>query len=198
MPKVTDEYRDARRAQVLEAARRCFVRDGFHATSMTDICREAGVSSGVIYLYFSSKDDIIGAIAEQNLGRIARAAEDLILRHGDQGAGTVLAELLAYIRGEHQRDGLASIALLVWSESLRNDVLAERLTDAFTEVRGMFTGLLREEESSKRPGPMGADETAAMFASILVGYVMQLATQPPDAIAPVPDAVASLWGPATA
>jgi AcrR family transcriptional regulator len=195
MPKVTDEYRDARRAQVLAAARRCFVRDGFHATSMTDICRAAGVSSGVIYLYFSSKDDIIAAIAEQNLGGIAQVARDLARRHGGQGAGTVFAGLLAYVRAEHERDGLASIALLVWSESLRNEVLAGRLSEAFAEVRGMFIGLLRTEESAEGPGPMSAEETAALFASIFAGYVMQLATQPPDATAQVPGAVAGLWGP---
>src|SRR6185437_10238200 len=40
MPKVTAEYRDARRTHLLDAARRCFVRDGFHATSMADVCRE--------------------------------------------------------------------------------------------------------------------------------------------------------------
>jgi TetR/AcrR family transcriptional regulator, transcriptional repressor of aconitase len=196
MPKVTDEYRDARRAHVLAAARRCFVRDGFHATSMTDICRAAGVSSGVIYLYFSSKDDIIAAIAEQNLGRIAGVAQDLVRRHGGQGAGTVFAQLLAYIRAEHERDGLASIALLAWSESLRNDVLAERLRDALTTVRGLFAELLRVQEGPARPGPMSVDEGAALFVSILVGYVMQLATQPPDAVAPVTGAVASVWGPA--
>ena len=37
MPKISEEKRQARRLQILDAASRCFARDGFHATSMADI-----------------------------------------------------------------------------------------------------------------------------------------------------------------
>ena len=67
MPKVSQQYRDARRDQILSAARRCFLRDGFHATSMQDLFAEAGLSSGAVYRYFASKDDVIIAIAEENM-----------------------------------------------------------------------------------------------------------------------------------
>src|SRR5581483_11495215 len=66
MPKVSQQYRDARRDQILNAARRCFLRDGFHATSMQDLFKESGLSSGAFYRYFASKDDVIIAIAEDN------------------------------------------------------------------------------------------------------------------------------------
>jgi AcrR family transcriptional regulator len=72
MPKVTEEHRQARREQILEAALNCFARNGFHQTSMRDICKEAGLSAGAVYLHFSSKEDII----EETLKRVreARAA----------------------------------------------------------------------------------------------------------------------------
>jgi TetR/AcrR family transcriptional regulator, transcriptional repressor of aconitase len=66
MPKVTHEYRDARRDQILSAARRCFLRNGFHATSVQDLVAESGLSSGAVYRYFASKDDVIIAIAEEH------------------------------------------------------------------------------------------------------------------------------------
>ncbi|HEY0718123.1 MAG TPA: helix-turn-helix domain-containing protein, partial [Streptosporangiaceae bacterium] len=53
MPKVTQQYRDARRDQILSAARRCFLRDGFHVTSMQDLFAESGLSSGAVYRYFA-------------------------------------------------------------------------------------------------------------------------------------------------
>jgi AcrR family transcriptional regulator len=59
--------RDEWRAHILAAARRCFVRNGFHQTSMQDLMREAATSSGAIYRYFDSKDAMILAIAEDNL-----------------------------------------------------------------------------------------------------------------------------------
>ena len=61
MPKVTEEHRQARREQILEAALNCFIKNGFHRTTMKDICREAGLSAGAVYLHFSSKEDIIEA-----------------------------------------------------------------------------------------------------------------------------------------
>src|ERR1700750_303571 len=64
MPKISQAHRDARRQQILEAAVRCFSRDGFHATTTADIVRESGVSQGTLYLYFATKDDIVVALAD--------------------------------------------------------------------------------------------------------------------------------------
>ncbi|MDX6739174.1 TetR/AcrR family transcriptional regulator [Actinocorallia sp. A-T 12471] len=62
MPKVSDEHLEARRRQILDAATRCFAREGFHGTSMQDIFRESGLSAGAVYRYFPGKGDIVEAI----------------------------------------------------------------------------------------------------------------------------------------
>src|SRR4051794_12312971 len=49
MPKVSVEHEQMRRQQILDAALTCFGRRGYHATSMEDIVREAGLSIGAIY-----------------------------------------------------------------------------------------------------------------------------------------------------
>src|SRR6202034_646995 len=64
MPKITDAQKETRRQQILDAALRCFSRDGFHATTTADIVRESGVSQGTLYLYFATKDDIVVALAD--------------------------------------------------------------------------------------------------------------------------------------
>lgn len=64
MPKVSPEHSKEQRARILAAAFRCFSRKGFHATTMRDICREAEMSAGAVYTYFSGKDQIISALAE--------------------------------------------------------------------------------------------------------------------------------------
>lgn len=56
------EVRDAqaaRREQILDAAEACFVRNGFHRTTMADLAREAAMSQGNFYRYFASKEDIV-------------------------------------------------------------------------------------------------------------------------------------------
>ena len=61
MPKVSKEHKQARREQIIDAAINCFIRNGIHQTSMRDICKEAGLSIGAVYLHFMSKDKIIEA-----------------------------------------------------------------------------------------------------------------------------------------
>jgi len=55
MPKLKPEVQTARREHILDAAETCFARAGFHRTTMHDICKEASVSPGALYVYFDSK-----------------------------------------------------------------------------------------------------------------------------------------------
>ena len=64
MPKLKPEVQTARREHILDAAEHCFARTGFHRTTMHDICREAGVSPGALYVYFDSKEALIAGICE--------------------------------------------------------------------------------------------------------------------------------------
>jgi hypothetical protein len=51
--------------EILDAARACFARNGFHATSMQDVVVESGLSMGAVYRYCKTKDDLIQAIAKE-------------------------------------------------------------------------------------------------------------------------------------
>ena len=64
MPKVTEAHLEAQRQQVLDPAFACFARQGFHQTTMDDICRETGLSAGALQRYFQSKEKIIEAVCE--------------------------------------------------------------------------------------------------------------------------------------
>jgi TetR/AcrR family transcriptional regulator, cholesterol catabolism regulator len=56
--------REVRREEIITAARDLFSQKGFHGTSVPDIARAAGISTGLIYYIFSSKDDILLACCE--------------------------------------------------------------------------------------------------------------------------------------
>ncbi len=51
-----------RKAQILDAALRVFARKGFHRARMDDIAEEAGLSKGLLYWYFRSKDALIESL----------------------------------------------------------------------------------------------------------------------------------------
>ena len=67
VPRISQRHADARRRQILTAARICFTRDGLTRTTMQDIFRESGLSPGAVYTYFYGKDEIVREVAEEAL-----------------------------------------------------------------------------------------------------------------------------------
>lgn len=59
------DQKAARREAILSAARKVFAREGFDGSTIVDIAREAGVASGTVYLYYSSKLDLFAALNAQ-------------------------------------------------------------------------------------------------------------------------------------
>lgn len=64
--------------QVLEGARRIFLRDGFERASVDDIAREAGVSKATIYAYFPDKALLFLEVMREECQRQTAAAEALV------------------------------------------------------------------------------------------------------------------------
>jgi AcrR family transcriptional regulator len=185
MPKVSQEYRDERRAHILAAARRCFVRDGFHQTSMQELVSEAGLSSGAVYRYFPSKDAMIEAIAEQNLEEVTAVLRDSLA--SGLSVGDAMSCVLRHVAARHAEDGFAAIAVLVWSEALRNPALAARLR----ESNEAAAQALSDKHPAGRQVPARA--VADLLLCVLPGYLMQLAIRGPEAVDAIPATVEALF-----
>jgi AcrR family transcriptional regulator len=63
MPRIAASQREAltqsRRNQIVDAAIRRWLEDGFDATTVASIAREAGLAKGTVYLYFPTKEEIL-------------------------------------------------------------------------------------------------------------------------------------------
>lgn len=66
---------EAARERLLTAARVAFARDGFHAASLNDLLREAGVSKGSFYHHFEDKEALFAAVMRQAVREIGDPAE---------------------------------------------------------------------------------------------------------------------------
>lgn len=82
MPRLTDATKAARRAQIIEAAVSCFLEKGYTNTSMSDIIKASGLSSGSIYSHFSGKEDILITAINERLNNVKELYETL-----PEGAG---------------------------------------------------------------------------------------------------------------
>jgi TetR/AcrR family transcriptional regulator, transcriptional repressor of aconitase len=192
MPKVSQQHRDARREQILAAARRCFLRDGFHATSMQDLFAEAGLSAGAVYSYFASKDDVIAAIAEQNMRSVTDMINVIAAERPGQPVGAVLADVMEILRAQDEQDGLSKLTVIVWSEAVRNPSLAARFTALLTQLQASLAEVIQQTRGSL-PGDVPADVLAVTLLSLVPGYLLQLTLLGPAAVDGVPGAVRALW-----
>ena len=59
---------EEKRRLILDAAVRVFARSGFHTSRVGDIAEEAGVAHGLLYHYFSSKDEVLETIFREQWG----------------------------------------------------------------------------------------------------------------------------------
>jgi AcrR family transcriptional regulator len=62
-----EKIREQTQKSLLEAALKVFAKQGYHASSMAEIAKKAGVSKGLAYHYFSSKEELLVSIAELRL-----------------------------------------------------------------------------------------------------------------------------------
>ncbi|MBB2501229.1 TetR/AcrR family transcriptional regulator [Amycolatopsis echigonensis] len=193
MPRVSQQYKDDQRGEILAAARRCFLRNGFHRTSMQDVFTEAGKSAGAVYRYFPKKEDMIVAVAAQNLDDVAGVLRAALARGtGENGVGEVMAELLEAVTDLHRDRQLANMAVLVWSEAQRNQELADRLTAATVEMSAEVAGLVRDRQEAGAWTGAPAEALAQAILSLLPGFLFNLALSGPDGVAGFPDAVRTL------
>jgi AcrR family transcriptional regulator len=128
-----------RRGEILAAAQRCFVRSGFHQTSMQEICTEAGMSAGNLYRYFPSKEAIIAGIAERDRAEVAAefARADL-----SQGLFAVL-EGMAHHHFAVRPHEQVKLCTEVMAEARRNPAIA-RISAAFdADVRKWLLDLFK-------------------------------------------------------
>jgi TetR/AcrR family transcriptional regulator, transcriptional repressor of aconitase len=190
MPKVSQEHRERRRQQILDAARECFRKQGFHNTSMQDIFKASGLSAGAVYRYFPSKHQLVREIA---LGSLSQALGRLDLAGAPAGAVTYaganapeetgalgetgasggeaprdMADIVAALAGVFAVDGplagIRPIVMQVWAEAGLDPEMA-------TIARDVLSQLMEQIEAVLPPGV--PPEVARLLMATVQGFLVQ-------------------------
>jgi len=66
------EIREERKAHLIDTALKMFADEGYHSTTISKIAREAGISKGLIYNYFESKEELLSAVMSRSMEEISR------------------------------------------------------------------------------------------------------------------------------
>ena len=192
MPRLKPDTQRARREHIVDAAEQCFARTGFHRTTMQDICREASVSAGALYLYFDSKEALIAGIAERDRAEFAGRFEGLARAPDVIAALSQMAEQYFVDEPAHKRLMCIEIGL----EATRNAKVGEIYRGVDTFVHDSFEALFQRLADEGRIKPdLDIPTLANVFQTIGDGLFWRRATDPAfDAKAVLPAVLAVIRG----
>ena len=110
MARYGREHKDATRRRIVETAGRRFKQDGIDGSGIATLMADAGLTNGAFYAHFDSKDDLVAAVVEDQLGR--QVSEFSELPAGGAGLEVLVVEYLSPAHRDHCDLGCPSAALL--------------------------------------------------------------------------------------
>ncbi|MGW0826300.1 TetR/AcrR family transcriptional regulator [Streptomyces sp. NPDC002845] len=165
MPKVTQAHRDARRRQILDAARAVFAEKGFAQASTYDIVARSRLSTGAIYSYFPSKDHLIQTVCD-----------DAIRMALDKATSPNLSESPERVSGTVDRREHARLMAQIWGEAAVSPRLAEQVRRHLAAAHAKTVDLIRDERTVRGlPGDPHTTGKANVLLALLTGYTLRLA-----------------------
>ncbi|MFN2475161.1 MAG: TetR/AcrR family transcriptional regulator [Chthoniobacterales bacterium] len=160
-----------RRDQILSAAMTCFARKGFHQTSMQDVSEHAGISVGLIYRYFASKEAVIAAMAEQHKLELQELLERARL------APTLLESLEILLTAhccENAPQMHAAFVVDLFAEAGRNPMIAKLVREVLdTGIGGLTEVIARAPEMIDAPHGLKPREVTDLILATSHGSMMR-------------------------
>jgi TetR/AcrR family transcriptional regulator, transcriptional repressor of aconitase len=136
MPKRSNAYMQERRRQILDAATRCAMREGWRRITIDDVAAAASLSKGAVYVHFQSKQALLQGLLERSVENIDAIGA---CQTADEFRQSLGAELAAICAPQGRQLAIKQLELLM--ESARNTTLrsafrrgTERLIEAVQTV----------------------------------------------------------------
>lgn len=174
MPRVTPAYRMARREEIAAAAVRCLERQGVRDTSIADIVKESGLSTGAIYSHFSNKAELARYIVGAHLGvRIdeleAAARRGIVLTPRDV--------LLSMLRIFSETGLSPALVVQFWGEAMVDASVREEMVHTIARLREGLEAALAPWAASRAAADADAQCRPASLAIIGLaqGYIVRAA-----------------------
>lgn len=176
MPRVSKEYREARRDEIAQAAIRCLERQGVRETSIADIVAESGLSTGAIYSHFTNKAEL----ARYIVGRFLIVRVDALEARGEAGEvvppRAALEEMLGIFGEARLSPGLV---VQFWGEAMVDaELKAVMTTTAGHLLAALATATLpwaRTQTGSEDAASSLARESARTLSALAQGYIANTA-----------------------
>jgi len=192
MPKLTARTAAARRQQILDAATACFSERGLHATTMQDICQRAGLSPGAVYCWFTGKEAIIDAVADERHTRERDMLQAAATAGDPRAAFSSFFDAYLDWLADPAEQRRRRVSIQMWADALVNDRLRASVragTDQQAIARDFITAA---QAAGDLPADIPADGLTRVLLAIIQGFILQQAWDPGIDIASYRQAVTCL------
>ncbi|MDM5453634.1 TetR/AcrR family transcriptional regulator [Peribacillus simplex] len=78
-PEENDRIRQASKEKIRAAAMELFMKQGFYATSISDIAKKAGISKGLLYNYYKGKEELLSEMVEARIREVVKVMEEAVI-----------------------------------------------------------------------------------------------------------------------
>jgi AcrR family transcriptional regulator len=168
-PKIAED----RREQIINAAIRVFAQKGFARATNRDIAHEAGITTGLIYYYFKSKEDLLRAALEEHspVQVMTQITPEML----EQPPEVLLPLLLMRVLDIVENEQFVSIIRVLLPEVLHGSTeVAPIALSFFQRVIGFLSGYLEIQIArGKIRADLDTEQTVQIIASSLIGMVMR-------------------------
>jgi TetR/AcrR family transcriptional regulator, fatty acid metabolism regulator protein len=153
---------------ILAAAVRVFARKGYYACRVGDIAEEAGVSHGLLYHYFSSKEEVLEIVFRETWSELLEAMRRV--EESDEPAPEKLRQVAAILLRAWRRD--PDLVRVLVREVARSPQLPGRVD----EIGQAFRSIERMVERGQEEGDLRADVDPRLASWILYGAIEEILT----------------------
>jgi AcrR family transcriptional regulator len=180
MPRITEERREARHEQVLEAARACLQEHGLEAVSMEMIIARSGLSTGAVYGYFKGKDQIINAVVAEGMAAMAEDLAPVLTNPEPPPLPEFVEQVLRAVVGfgRHKKGGIDRLLVSIhgWSHSQSDPQLKAATRASYSGLRKLFADAVKRWQAAGTFDPAADPQAVAeLLTSITLGFVAQRA-----------------------
>jgi AcrR family transcriptional regulator len=171
-----EERREQTREDLVAAAERLFVANGFHATTVDAIAAAAGYTKGAVYSNFASKEDLFLAVYERRVDAAVQASERLLAELGTVAGIEQAAAAGASRKGRD--DGWLAVFLEFWSHVLRHPELGERFARLHARIQAPFVAAVKREGLVPPDAGIEQDELVVAAMAMDVGLTLERLVRP--------------------
>lgn len=160
------------RTRILQAAEERFALEGYDATGVAEICKEAGVSKGAFYHHFDSKQEVFLQLLQDWLEGMNKQLSVLGKAHGEVSERILSMTRVVRVVLQAAQEGLP-IYLEFWNRALRDPEVMVTMIKPFQEYRDFFAGMLEEGVEDGTLELQDASIASQVILSFALGLLVQ-------------------------